>query len=252
MPRKARNKSETGIYHVILRGINRQIIFEDEEDNMKFLQKLAVYKQKCGYKLYAYCLMGNHIHLLIHVHEEELGLIMKRIGTSYVYWYNSKYNRSGHLFQDRYKSEVVDSESYLLTVLRYIHQNPLKAGIVKYFASYKWSSYNEYTGKSGNTDIDFILEIFDKDRNIAIESFETFHRESNNDKCLELEEKRRLADDEAMKIIEKICNINNCFDIQNFERQEKEKLLKELKEAGLSTRQIAKLTGISRAIVLKA
>jgi len=75
--------------------------------------------------------MGNHVHLLIKEETEELGVIMRRIGASYVYWYNRKYNRCGHLFQDRYKSEVVEDERYLLTVLRYIHQNLLKAGMVK-------------------------------------------------------------------------------------------------------------------------
>ena len=110
MPRQARRKSESGIYHVMLRGINKQVIFEDEEDSLKFLETLKNYKAISGYKIFAYCLMSNHIHLLLKVEKENLDLIIKRIASSYVYWYNWKYHRSGHLFQDRFKSEPVEDD----------------------------------------------------------------------------------------------------------------------------------------------
>ena len=144
MPRQARRKSKTGIYHVILRGINRQIIFEDEEDNDKAIETLSKYKEICGYRLYAYCLMGNHIHLLLKTEKDDIDLVIKRIAGSYVYWHNLKYRRIGHLFQDRYKSEAVESDRYLLAVLRYIHQNPQKAGLCKEISDYKYSSYSDY------------------------------------------------------------------------------------------------------------
>ena len=140
MPRLPRQKSESGIYHIMLRGINQQTIFEDEEDYLKFIETLKEYKAVSGYKVFAYCLMSNHIHILIKVEKEDLDLIMKRIGGSYVYWYNWKYYRKGHLFQDRFKSEVVEDDAYFLTVLRYIHQNPVKAGIIKNIDQYKYSS----------------------------------------------------------------------------------------------------------------
>lgn len=129
MPRTARIKSESGIYHIIMRGINRQILFEDEEDCTKFIQVLQRYKEICEYKLYAYCLMGNHLHLLMMEGKEPLETVMRKICGSYVFWYNKKYSRIGYLFQDRFKSEPVEDEAYLLTVFRYIFQNPLKAGI---------------------------------------------------------------------------------------------------------------------------
>ena len=125
MPRKSRAKSENGIYHIMLRGINKQIIFEDEEDNKKFLEVLKECKDICDFKLFAYCLMGNHIHLLLKVEKEELEQIFKRIGARFVYWYNLKYKRSGHLFQDRFKSEPINDDNYFLNVLHYIHQNPV-------------------------------------------------------------------------------------------------------------------------------
>ena len=129
MPRQARRKSKSGIYHVLLRGINRQQIFEDNEDFEMFLQVLKDCKAISECKLFAYCLMGNHIHLLVQESKEPIGQFMKRILTRFVYWYNVKYQRVGHLFQDRFKSEPVENDSYFMTVIRYIHQNPLKAGL---------------------------------------------------------------------------------------------------------------------------
>lgn len=108
MPRQARKKSASGIYNIMLRGINQQVIFEDEEDNNKFIETIKTYKAISGYKIYAYCLMSNHVHLLLKVEKEDLDLIIKRIAGSYVYWYNWKYHRRGHLFQDRFKSEPVE------------------------------------------------------------------------------------------------------------------------------------------------
>ena len=136
MPRQARKKSESGIYHVMLRGINQQQIFEEPEDFEKFLQILKDCKAISGYKLFAYCLMGNHIHLLIKPEEESLEQAFKRIGGRFVYWYNVKYQRIGHLFQDRFRSEPVETDEYFMTVLRYIHQNPIKAGLCKVIDAY--------------------------------------------------------------------------------------------------------------------
>jgi len=196
--------------------------------------------------------MGNHIHLLIKEEKEELGIVMRRIGASYVYWYNLKYDRRGHLFQDRYKSEVVEDEKYLLTVLRYIHQNPIKAGLVDDIKEYKWSSYLEYIKENKIVDTDYILKILDNDRKKAKESFKEIHKESSKVNCLEIQERRRIKDKEAIEIIKNTCNITHCSDLQNAEKDIRNKYLNKLKEKGLSTRQIARLTGISRHIILKA
>ena len=158
----------------MIRGVNQQNIFSDDEDYEKFLDILATYRKKIGYDLYAYCFMGNHVHLLIKEGEEVLSNTMKRIGASYVYWYNWQYNRKGHLFQDRFKSEAVEDDAYFLTVLRYIHQNPQKAGLTDDIASYKWSSYKEYTSKKTIVNIDFVLSLFDKEIDKAIEGFKRF------------------------------------------------------------------------------
>lgn len=252
MPRARRKKSESGIYHIILRGINRQIIFTEEEDSIKFLAVLKKYQEISGYRLYAYCLMGNHIHLLLKEGQEDLGIIMRRIGASYVFWYNWKYQRCGHLFQDRFKSEGVEDEGYFLTVLRYIHQNPIKAGIVNDIGTYKWSSYSEYIEKGVLIDTDFALNLFNNNRGKAIEGFKEFHQKKNDDTCIDMEEERRLTDEEAAKIIKETCNVSSCNEIPTMVKDQCDRFLNTLKKNGLSTRQIARLTGISRSKILKA
>ena len=127
MPRSARRLSATDTYHVMLRGINRQQIFMDDEDCRRFVRILSDCKQLSGFELYAWCLMPNHIHMLIHVQNEPLEKIIKRIGSRFVWWYNMKYERVGHLFQDRYRSEPVEEDAYFLTVLRYILPIPRDA-----------------------------------------------------------------------------------------------------------------------------
>ena len=243
MPRAARKKSESGIYHIILRGINRQQIFEDEEDNQHFIETLLKYKEQCEYSIYAYCLMGNHLHILLKEGKEDLTLMLKRIAGSYVYWYNWKYHRSGHLFQDRFKSEVVEDDCYFLTVLRYIHQNPIKTGLCKKAEQYLYSSMREYLAESNLVDTDFVYSLMTK------EQFIEFHKEENSDNCLEIENNFRLTDDEAKKII---YNVTKCKSIAEFQLLDKVKrnlYIEKLFLKGLSIRQISRLTGVSKKIV---
>ena len=120
MGRKPREKSGTGIYHVMLRGVNRQDIFEDEEDYAVFkkqLHRVGFYKDESGKSqpprcvIYAYCLMTNHVHLLIRETEEEISIVVKRITVSYALYYNNKYQHVGHLFQNRFRSETVNDDA---------------------------------------------------------------------------------------------------------------------------------------------
>lgn len=245
MPRTARLKSESGIYHIMLRGNNQQIIFEDDEDYSKFIETLKNYKAISGYQVFAYCLMSNHIHILLKVGRENLDVIMKRIAGSYVYWYNWKYYRKGHLFQDRFRSEPVDNNEYFLTVLRYIHQNPIKAGIVEKIDEYKYCSYNEYRDNEiGLTDKDFVYEIIDRDSLIG------YHNEENDDKCLDIDDLAfQLNDIDAMKEIIRVSGCENATEFQLLEQSRRDKCIKKLKNSGLSIRQISRLTGVSKGIV---
>jgi len=252
MPRYSRQKSGSGVYHVILRGINHQLIFEDEEDNVKFIRTLKTYKKLCKYAIYAYCLMGNHIHLLIKVDEDDsdkndIGAVIKRIACSYAYWYNLKYNRSGHLFQDRFKSEVVENDYYFRTVLRYIHANPVKAGLCDSIDKYHHSSFMAYNnGDSSLVDISFALSL------MGIKEFIEFHSENCNYEGIDsFSSKNRMSDFNAKNMITELLGCISVTEIQSYERIRRNKALKVLRENGLSIRQLNRLTGVSKGVICK-
>lgn len=247
MPRQARIKSESGIYHIMLRGINQQQIFEEAEDYYKFLDIVKECKAICEFKLFAYCLMGNHIHLLIQEGSETLEQIFKRICGRFVYWYNIKYRRVGHLFQDRFKSEPVDSEIYFLTVLRYIHQNPIKASLCKRIEDYAYSSYSEYLGTNDLVDVDYALQL------ISIDEFIGLNQQIVGANCLDVPDKAivRVTDEQARVLIKKVSKCDTVSDFQCLDTVTRDKCLKKLREKGLSIRQLSRLTGISFSIIRK-
>lgn len=236
----------------MLRGINRQTIFEEEADKWKFLGTLEKFKEVSQFEIYAYCLMDNHIHLLIKESTEHISMVIKRISSSYVYWYNLKYERSGHLFQDRFRSESVEDARYFLTVLRYIHQNPLKAGLVQNVFDHQWTSIHEYLHSTKLVDVDRALQQFSPDRRIAMELFIGFMQESNDDQCLDdFKVFVRLPDCEVMDYLHSL-GIHNNSSLQQMDRKERNLLLSQLKSLnGTTIRQISRITGISKSVIAR-
>ena len=162
MPRKPRQHSSLDIYHVVIKGINGQLLFEEHKDYLKYLEILKLHKFNCDFDLFAYCLMSNHVHLLIHTNDIPLEAIFRKINTAYANWFNMKYSRSGRLQDGRYYSEPINNLDYLLCALRYIHKNPLKAGLEKNVGSqYPWNSFHAYTKQNDDlVDIGSILSEF--------------------------------------------------------------------------------------------
>jgi len=233
----------------MLRGTNQQQLFEYDADNEKFLMILDDYKKTCGFKLYGYCLMGNHIHLLIKTEEEDLALVFKRIGVKYAAWYNWKYDRRGHLFQDRFRSEPVEDERYFLTVLRYIHLNPIMAGICGEVDEYPWSSYSEYVGDCRLVDTAFALDITGLAEFIELHNVE---KPEDVENPLEKYARTRLTDREVKKVMREVCECDNANTFLEFDTRERISFIKKLKKAGASIRQVSRLTGVNRGIVEKA
>lgn len=152
MGRKPRTLSSTGIYHICIRGVNKQRIFEYIEDYKGFFTILRQARntdtfgnvlETPNFELFAYCLMDNHVHLLLATNELTISEIIKRISSSYARFFNNRYNRVGHLFQDRFRSETCEDKKYLFILLRYIHFNPIKAGVCLKPEDYPHSSYRE-------------------------------------------------------------------------------------------------------------
>lgn len=176
MARKPRIEYSGAFYHVITRGNRKETIFFDAEDREKFLDKLLEYKKRYNFILYAYTLMNNHIHLLIETEETPLSKIMQGLLQSHAQWHNRKYKTVGHLFQGRYKAILCDRDEYLLVLVRYIHLNPVRAGIVKDPADYRWSSHRVYLGLeySRLIDTEFVLSQFSRGKKRAIELYREF------------------------------------------------------------------------------
>lgn len=258
MPRTAREKSKSGIYHIMWRGANRQEIFHDEEDRFKYVTILEKYKNRSQLIVYAWCLMGNHVHLLIREGNEELSTTMKRIAVSYAMYYNWKYKTTGHLFQDRFKSENVETDTYLRTVVRYIHQNPVKAGMVHKVKEWKWSSCQAYydiqTIFNNLIERNFVINMFSKVEGVAIKRFKEFNEKQNNDNCLDdFEYMRRLSDDEARSKIKKFLYEVEIAHVKSLPRLERNEILKKVKTIeGVSQRQAARILGISANLIFKA
>lgn len=259
MPRKARGKSSTGVYHTIVRGVGQKDIFHDKEDRKRYLEILKNVKHTTPYTLLGYCLMTNHVHLLIKEGQDAIGKVMGSIGISYAYWYNKKYQRVGHLFQDRYKSENVEDERYLLTVLRYIHQNPVQANMVKAIGDYPWSSYRAYIDNNKKTypeplvDPKIVMDIFKSNNKDAIRQFREFTETVNEDRCLDEDGIKRVIDKEAQEHLLALLKGLSSEDLRNMKKSQRNELLREMKAVeGISIRQIERLIGIGRNIIANA
>jgi REP element-mobilizing transposase RayT len=144
MARPWRIQYEGAIYHIMSRGVGRGKIFLTDDDYSKFLEYVERAKEKYDLDIFAFVLMSNHYHIFLRTNEPNLSRTMQWIQTAYSIYYNRKHNRSGHLFQGRYKSIIVGEESYWHVLSLYIHLNPLRAGIIEELSKYKWSSYHDY------------------------------------------------------------------------------------------------------------
>ncbi|WP_110942820.1 transposase [Geosporobacter subterraneus] len=248
MARMARIRSKTGIYHIMLRGIDKRKIFIDDEDRTKFIEKLIKAKETAGFRLYGYCLMDNHVHLLIG-ESEEIGISIKRITVGYVQWHNTKHERTGHLFQNRYMSEVVETEGYLMNVLRYIHQNPVKAKMMELAKDYPWSSYHQYLstykGQGSFIDTQLIQSYFLKQ-----EDFEEYMNAETREEFLEYKPVTKYKDEVLKSILEKEIKIKALAEMPIEERN---RIIRDIYlRTGVSMRQLARVLGIGKTIVEKA
>ncbi len=237
MPRYARINGITGWNHIIIRGINRENLFYDEEDYKCFVTTMNRVRKKHEFETEAYCLMNNHVHILMRTVDGTSSEIIKKILIIYASYYNKKYDRVGHVFQDRYRSEPVDDETYLMTVARYIYLNPQNAGICP-AKEYPYT----YIRADG------ILSTYFE----SLKDLMNFFESENDDKCMEYNISSGYSDEEALKMIQKITGTENPQQLQGYERKCRDGVLEQLKENGLRIRQISRLTGINRNIVQRA
>ncbi|RCX21057.1 REP element-mobilizing transposase RayT [Anaerobacterium chartisolvens] len=253
MPRYSRVLSETKIYHIMLRGNNRRKIFADDEDKDKIISTLHEKKRDGGFLIYAYCVMDNHIHLVIKQESDCLSRIVKRIGISYAYYFNKKYRHTGHVFHDRFRSETVENSRYLLALIRHLHQNPLKAGIST-MEEYKWSSYREYLSRGkGLAETKEIFKLILDDRKSTMEEFIRFNHETTEETFLDAGKVAEIDEADVKEYINGFLKAHN-MEIEQLKEARKrhltKKLVKDLLEkSSLSKRAVAFELGLGRETV---
>lgn len=250
MPRVARKLSNSQVYHVMVRGNEKKSIFLDDEDRLKFVSVLGEKKKETGFSLYAWCLMNNHVHLLLKEGSEPIRLIMKRINVSYALHFNRKYDRVGHVFQDRYRSEPVESERYLLQLIRYIHNNPVRANVVGSPSQYFWSSYNALTGQNAfcreMIDRKDVLELFSLDESRAAETLREHVTGGNPD----LGERTNEFFHQFFQEFLFVHNLTLGFRELMGNKHLRQVFIREYKlKSGLSDRKIAEHLGINKNMV---
>ena len=259
MSRKARDYSESGVYHVMLRGINLPDIFECEKDYIKFLYEIrrvafpvdeAGRAKEPGLVVYAYCLMPNHVHLLVKEHDVGISDAIKCISGSYAGYFNQKYEHIGHLFQDRYRSENVCDMEYFVTLLRYIHQNPIAAGLVDNVKDYRWSSWWEFDPDLRScvsvccTGAVFQRLPFDTLKGLVEEPLPKTQRVLDFDS----DTGRRVTDDRVREFIRLELGISEMSEIQQLERDERDEVLKRIMVFCRNALQISRVTGVPRGV----
>ena len=254
MPRRARTASGTGIYHIMMRGVNRRNIFDDDEDRQRFVQILDglpfQYDEQgtllpirtCS--LYAWCLMTNHFHLLIRERDWKISEVIKSLASSYVFYYNKKNERIGHLFQERFKSEPCNDMEYFVTLLRYIHQNPVKAGIADNAADYEWSSWKQdyLRGEDEGWPICHVKTVL---KRIPLEELKALVDEPCYASCIDVDNTRRLKDEEVRELIAQQSGAATEDAFQELEREQQENIIVWLRDEGASVRQIVRHTGFT-------
>lgn len=192
MPRKPRQESSTEFYHITSRGINKLPIFAKNLERSRFLKIIQDSINQYEIKIFAYCIMSNHFHLLIRAPIEELSAFMARILSVYAIYYNQKHNRVGYVFDGRFRSQCIEDESYFFNCLRYIHLNPIKANMCKTLENYRYSSFKEYISPSPSSIIHPIaFEIINKHFE-SLEHFKSFHSFSNDQVFIDLPEDELL------------------------------------------------------------
>lgn len=182
MPRQARLDAPGTLHHVIVRGIERRMLVDDDTDRQEFVDRMGKIAQESETKIYAWALMTNHAHMLIRSGPKGISHFMHRLLTGYAIRYNQRHHRHGHLFQNRYKSIVCEEDTYFQELVRYIHLNPFRAGLTETLSQldrYPWSGHSAIMGRAERTwqDVDFVLSWFGSRAREALRGYRIFMEE---------------------------------------------------------------------------
>lgn len=165
MPRKSRILIGSAFIHNMIQGINKEYILQSEGEKYKYINLMKKYSEKYQVLIIAYCIMDNHAHILTFSENiKNISLFMKEVNTEYAIYYNKTKNRVGYVFRNRFNSKSIYNQEYLLKCIKYIHMNPVKAGISKKEEDYKFSSYKDYISKTGNVNDKLLKIVFNQEK----------------------------------------------------------------------------------------
>ena len=256
MTRSQREASSSDIYHVIVRGAGRRLLFEDDEDRRFFVERLftCAGREEGGADLLAWCLMENHVHLLLRAQLRDLESLMRSLDTSFARYYNGRHGHVGPVFQGRYKSIPVGTDAQLLETVRYIHHNPQVAGVCGH-RDHEWSSFRAYLEGHPHLEADTVLDMLG-----GTKAFVAFHDDVADDqKLMEFatygdvlsSRRKAVSDGDAIEMAKRLCGDEFANSIAAAPKRERDAALGRLRGIGLSVRQIERLTGIGRGIIQK-
>lgn len=248
MPRCPRERAESGIYHVVARGNGRQVLFETDSDRFALIKLLDAKRREFGIDILAWCLMSNHIHLLIRDDDCDLSKFMRSVMTSYAMRFNNKNGHVGHVFQNRFQSKPIENDDYLLNAVLYIHANPEEAGICQ-ASDYEWSSCREYLGRSDAihlADAACVLGLVG-----GVDAFEKLSRSGERRGDYRFEQRKRIPDEIAISLASAVLDGISLSDLKALSSERKGAYLKRLIGLGLNPNQLERLTGIGRRSVTR-
>ena len=243
MPHTPRKKSESGFHHVVAKGAGGQIIFEDDGDRRFYLKTLESALEGRSVEVHAYCMMDNHVHLLVKDPNDQLGFFMKQLDETYAMYFGKKTGRVGHVFSGRFWSEPLETDERFLATLRYIHANPEPAGMSA-AKDFPWSSYKAYTGKKSFATTDLALELLG-----GAAAFEEFQ---NSGAAMALPFKgstlrRHLTSDEAVAVAVALIGRDALNNIRAMKPRDRADLLAKLVRAGFTDAEISRVTGLGKS-----
>lgn len=255
MSRPLRIEYPGAVYHVMNRGLNQNLIFLDRKDYEIFLATLEEGCRLFDVVVYAYCLMPNHYHLLIRTPSGNLSRFMRHLNGVYTQRFNREHGRDGPLYRGRFKGILVQEDSYLIEVVRYIHKNPVKAKLVERLSQFKWSSHKSYTGEKSpmpGLDASFVLQYFSRNRGKAVELYRRFMSEMPGEEIEEFYASKKqgsiLGDGDFLEHIKEKYLLSD--PLPNIEIKEKanirgEKFIKRIKK------DVCRLFGVKENELLK-
>ncbi|MFT3970190.1 MAG: transposase [Micropruina sp.] len=245
MARQPRRSSETGVHHVMLRGVNRDVIFLEDDDYEQFLRALQDTKAASGCAVLAYCLMTNHVHLVLHTESEPIGAVMKRLGVRYANRFNRKYGRVGHVFQDRFASKPIEDDAYLSAVLPYIWNNPVVAGMATRPEDYPWSSRRWLGRASLLVDHELLKQL------LAVDAEELANAHAADDVRFDLLKPVRYTPDEAAELLHAASGVRTPQEFHDLARDVQRRVVRELRTRGVPYSLIARVIGRPKSTVVR-